>query len=253
MEISKNWAAFDPATYLKEYYGDVGGENLALMRFLVKAFKDVSMSSIALDFGGGPTIYSLITASARVKEIHFSDYLEPNLQEVQKWLDCAPDAFDWSAFTRAALVLEDQDYSQNGILLREEEIRRRLTRVMKCDANNPLPLGKTDIQYDVLITNFCAESSTEDRSQWRLFIENITSLLKPGGKLILCALKGAVSYSVGKEVFPAVYILENDLRQALFEVGFLKDSIQIESVPADRPSRHYQGLMLAMAMKSASI
>jgi hypothetical protein len=54
---------------------------------------------------------------------------------------------------------------------------------------------------------------------------------------------------VGDEIFPAVFILEDDLIEVLCDAGFVEDSIQVESVPADRPSRHYQGLMLTTATK----
>jgi len=32
--VTQNWAYFDPVAYLDEYYADLGGENLALLRFL---------------------------------------------------------------------------------------------------------------------------------------------------------------------------------------------------------------------------
>lgn len=250
MDIIRDWSVFSPRAYLREYYADIGAENLALLRFLVRSLGDISPESMLLDFGGGPTIYSMIAACARAREIHFCDFLESNLDEVQLWLRSRPDAFDWTQFVKATLVLEGRNYSPEGVKSRENEIRRKVTRVMACDANGANPLNGISWQYDVLVSNFCAESATDDRAQWRRFVRNITSLLRPGGRLVLSALKGADSYAVGEEVFPAVFILEDDLIQVLGDAGFCQDSISIESVPADRPSRHYQGLMLATATKS---
>jgi len=249
MEIIRDWSVFSPQAYLQDYYADMGAENLAIMQFLVRSFRDIAPDSTLLDFGGGPTIYTLITASARLREIHFCDYLEANLQAVQKWLYGDDDAFDWTHFIKTTLVLEGRDYSRESVKAREKQIRQNVTRVMRCDANHPSPLNGNTRQYDLLVSNFCAESVTNDREQWRSFVENITSLLKPGGKLVMSALKGADSYAVGNEVFPAVFILEDDLIQALGDAGFAEESLQIDSVPADRPSRHYQGLMLATATK----
>ncbi len=82
-----------------------------------------------------------------------------------------------------------------------------------------------------------------------MFMHNITSLLKPGGKLILSALKGATRYSVGPNTFPAVNIAEDDLAEVLTESGFLEKDIAIRSAPADRPTRIYRGLILAVATK----
>jgi len=250
MGIIRDWSAFSPQAYLHEYYADIGAENLALLRFLVKSLRDILPRSVLLDFGGGPTIYALIAASARASEMHFCDYLHSNLEEVQKWLMGSQDAFDWTQFIKTTLVLEGRDYSAEGVKARQRIIRRKVTRVMSCDANRTTPVEGITWQYDVLVSNFCAESATNDWEQWRTFVQNITSLIKPRGKLVLSALKGADSYSVGDKVFPAVFVLEDDLAQVLRDVGFCEDSIQIESVPADRPSRHYQGLMLATATKA---
>ncbi len=249
MAAARDWSVFNPRAYLKEYYADVGAENLALLKFLVQTFSDVRGDSAVLDFGGGPTIYSMICASTQVKEIHFCDYLESNLEEVRQWLARDASAFNWSQFIKTVLVLEGNDYSSESVSARETEIRRKVTQIMPCDANLSHPLNGVTRQYDILVSNFCAESATDDREQWRKFVRNITSLLKPGGTLVLSALKGADSYAVGDKVFPAVYILEDNLIQALSENGFCEDSIRIESVPADRPSRHYEGLMLATATK----
>ena len=84
--FTDDWARFDPTAYLEEYYADLGAENLALLRFLEEAYRDLPSNCVLLDFGGGPTIYPLIAAASRVEEIHFTDYLDSNLEEVRKWL-----------------------------------------------------------------------------------------------------------------------------------------------------------------------
>ena len=251
MHVSKDWAAFSPRAYLQEYYSDIGAENLALLQFLARAFREVPTGTMVLDFGGGPTIYTIITAAFQAAEIHFCDYLEANLEEVRQWIRGDEGAFDWSHFIKTALVLEGRDYSSQSLKTRTEAIRTRITRVMRCDAHLPDPIKEKHPQYDVLVTNFCAESATDDRDEWRKFVSNIATLLKPSGQLIMSTLKGADSYSVGKETFPAVYIMENDLFQTLTDVGFEQESIHIESVPADRSSRHYQGLMMTTARRTA--
>lgn len=248
--FTKDWSIFNAQAYLEEYYSDIGSENLAILHFLVRTLREVSPESILLDFGGGPTIYSLIAGAHHAREIHFCDYLESNLEQVRRWLDKDPQAFDWTEFIKTTLVLEGTDYSKQGIDLREEQIRQRVTQVIRCDANLFKPIPTLVSGYDVLVTNFCAESATDSVDQWQRFIRNITSLIRPGGRLIMSSLKGASSYGVGKEVFPAVYIVEGDLIEILIGMGFDCDSIRIESVTADRPSRHYQGLMFVTALKS---
>lgn len=251
--VTRDWAEFDPNAYLDEYYGDIGSENLELLRFLAEAYQDVTPGSVMLDFGGGPTIYPLISAVHQVAEIHFSDYLEANLGEVRKWIAGDPRAFDWNAFIAQALEIEvGRTPSADEIETRAREIRKRVTRLMRCDASRQPPIEGEHRPYDVVLTNFCAESATCDQWEWLSFMMNILSLLKPGGRLIMSALKGATRYSVGARSFPAVDIAEQDLVDLLEEAGFDGKSIEIRSVAPDRPTRDYAGLMLATARKKAA-
>ncbi len=56
-----------------------------------------------LDFGCGPTIQGVLSASKWYKEVYLSDYTEGNRREVQNWIDRDPQAFDWGQyFTRIA-------------------------------------------------------------------------------------------------------------------------------------------------------
>ena len=247
-----DWADFDPAAYLTEYYGDLGSENLNLLRFLVDAYRDLPSGGVLLDFGGGPTIYSLISAANRFDEIHVSDYLDGNLEEVRKWLANDPAAFDWRDFVRAALEYETGSVcSDSGVAKREAEIRKRVTRLMRCDASRMPAIDGPIKPYDVLVTNFCAESATSDRWEWQAYVGNIVSLLKPGGRLVMSALKGATSYSVGPRSFPAVSISEDDVVEILEDLGFKRKSIELRTFPADRTTRDYAGLIVAIAERES--
>ncbi len=250
--VTTDWDRFDPVAYLEEYYSDTGDENLALLRFLAEAFQGLPPGGLLLDFGGGPTIYPLISAAARVDEIHFSDYLEANIGEVRRWLSAQPDAFDWAPFVATALHIEaGVAPTPAEVAEREAEIRKKVTRLIRCDASRNPPIDGAFERYDVLVTNFCAESATSDRSQWQASVSNIVSLLKPGGRLIMSALRGATSYAVGPRFFPAVDVSEEDLVELLEDSYFPRKFIDVRSVPADRVTREYDGLIMAIAQKRA--
>jgi hypothetical protein len=249
-ELTADWSLFDPRAYLDEYYRDLGAENMALLRFHAEVFSGLPQGGSLLDFGGGPTIYPLISAAPRVAQIHFTDYLESNLDEVRRWLAGQPDAFDWSDFIRAALELESSERcSAADVEQRASAIRERVTRLAGCDASRTPPLEYPHLPYEIVLSNFCAESATSDRAQWQSYMGNIASLLKPGGWLVISALKGATSYAVGSSSFPAVDIAEDDLLELLEDGGFPRKRIELCSVPADRATRDYQGLILAVAQK----
>jgi hypothetical protein len=246
--ITKNWAKFHPHSYLEEYYLDVGPENFAQLQFTVNAFYSIPQGGL-LDFGCGPTITGAIPAVNHAREIHLCDYLDENFKEVQLWLDGDPSAFDWSEFIKVTLDLENRLYPNvQTIAQREAAIRQRVTQIFKCDASKMPPIDSA-LDYDIVVSNYCIDSATDDYRQWRRFFHNLVSMLKPGGTLLLSALKGARYYRAGEHRFPTVYIQECDLKQALIEEDFDVQSIQMECVPADRPSRTYEGIMMVMARK----
>ena len=53
-----------------------------------------------LEVGGGPIIYSLISAAPHVKEIVFGEFLETNRREVALWKEGNPAAFNWTPYFR---------------------------------------------------------------------------------------------------------------------------------------------------------
>ena len=247
-----DWSDFDPREYLDEYYKDLGAENVALLRFFVDACRGLPRDTVLLDFGGGPTIYPLIAASKAVREIHFSDYLDANLEEVRRWLRGDEAAFDWRPFIQKTLEFESgrAHCSASHVERRADEIRRRVTRLLRCDASRTPPIEGCG-GYDVVVSNFCAESATPDRAIWQAYMHNIGSLVRPGGTLIVSALKGATCYSVGSRSFPAVDISEDDIAEVLADSGFSEKRIAVRSAPADRPTRLYAGVMMAVATKEA--
>lgn len=249
MGATSDYSTFHPAAYLREYYATVSPENVALLRFLVAALRSAPPDSRILDFGCGPTLYASLAAVERAREIHIADYFSANLDAIQGWLQGREERFDWSAFTRAILELEGKAASASVIAAREALVRQRVTRVMSCDAHQPHPLGADTSLYDVVMTNFCAEAAARNYDEWRACMSHIISLLRPSGRLLVSAVTGADSYTVGATEFLAVRLFPLDLRTMLLEEGFLPASLVMDRVPADGPERRYEGLMFATAIK----
>lgn len=244
-----NWTVFDPRAYLDQYYGDVGAENQSLIRFMTQSCAAGS-SDIAIEIGGGPTVYTILSLCNKVSELHFCDYLESNLEEVRKWLNRDSEAFDWTAFTREILRCEGiTACSAEEVFAREEAARKCVTKVFRVDAGRPHALDGSEGRYRTVVSNFCAESCTDSRATWGSVLRNIAAYVAPGGQLMTAALKGATSYSVGGRQFPALNIREVDLSNELEAIGFERETIKIAGVAADRPGRGYEGLMFASATR----
>jgi hypothetical protein len=252
MKPTRDYARFNPQTYLNEYYTSFPSENLAQFRFLINAFSKVSLNARVLEFGSGPTLFSSIISSPRAREIHVSEYSDSNRDEISRWLRRDPKAFDWRPTIRKVLELEGQSVTDQKMLLREAEVRRKLTQVMPCDATSPFPL-EVPVQYPVVVSNLCIEAAAQNHEQWQQCMLNMCSLIEPGGKLILAAAKEADAYPVGGDIFPVVKIDETDMQQVLQMAGFVPETIHIEWENADHPIHSYGGLLFVTATRSRSV
>ncbi|MGQ9867189.1 MAG: guanitoxin biosynthesis pre-guanitoxin forming N-methyltransferase GntF [Pseudanabaenaceae cyanobacterium] len=257
--LASIWASFNARTYLQEYYGDVGPENLAYLQFFARQFAAMPPQTSLLDFGSGPTIYSVISAVPKVERIVLSDYVAANREELTLWQQNDPQSFDWTPFIEAALVAEGRQATPEAIAQRVAELQQKIVAIRFCDAALDQPLPGWEEPFDVLVSNSCADAATNDRTVWQQYLNNILTCLKPGGLLILSAVKGAnfgdleealSQPSTDFQYFPTVNIVEADLQAALVTAGCAADTVAIETVPADRPTRKYQGLMMATARKA---
>lgn len=238
------FAQFHPREYLKEYYSKVGLENSSLLEFFAKVYKeDVVSDSTMLEFGGGPTVYPLISAAPKVGAIHFSDYLEENLKEVRLWKNRGKKAFNWDTFLKKVLALEGiKKISHTDIKERENLMRRKIKKITHCDAFNKDPMGKEYRNYyDVINTNFVTESITSSKKTWEKLVSNICSMLKKDGVLVMTAIKGAKYYRIGDKRFPAVPVTEDDLIRVLTRLGFQETSFVLYSVPAEVMDEELKG------------
>jgi hypothetical protein len=248
-EIEYDFDCFDPKGYLRQYYSTIDFENDQLLRFFSHCYQDINPRSTLLEFGSGPTLYSLITAAANVDTIHVCDRLESNLLEIRFWQRGDEEAFNWEPFIQRALELEgNRRVTPKALRRRAEILRSKLTTLCSCDAFHSQPLqGNHFNQYDIVQVNFVPESITSSLAQWEKAMHTILSLLKPQGTLILTALKNAVYYHLQEKKFPAVSIDEATLTLILTKYGFQEAHILMQTIPASLPYRGYSGIILSKA------
>jgi len=254
----ESYKTFEPTNYLQEYYSDINLENRSLLSFFAEAYKDVDPNSVMLEFSGGPSIYSLITAADKVKEIHFSDFLKRNVEEVEQWKRFRHRSYLWTNFFREALVVEGKhEVTVNDILNREDILSQKLSRFLLCDAFKSQPLGPDHHQYyDIVAANFVAESITPSLKTWEEIIGNICSTLKPKGSLIMTAIQGASFYCVDGQRYSAVAVTPENVLRALSYQGFDTRNLLIRQIPAEitdttaRDYKGYKGMLFIKATRS---
>ena len=192
------WSAWRAKDYLAEYYTDIMADEQYALSFLCESLKRLPEVSVALDYGCGPTIHHAVALVTKAREIYLADYIQDNLEEIQKWQDNSNDAHDWSEFTGHILKLEfDAAPQPIDIENRELETRKRIKKLCLSDAGEYDPLGPGMRGYFPLVTtHYCAEGATNSKDMWRTYMRNITSLVSPGGTLIVSAC-GAADYYTG--------------------------------------------------------
>jgi hypothetical protein len=245
--------AWNADEYLRDYYSRVEIDEALTLEFALREARKIAPGAAALEFGAGPTAHCLIALSAYVGSIDAADFLHPNLRAIGKWLQNSHEAHDWRPFVRHILCCEGAACpSEFNIRAREALARRRISRLLPCDASKPRPSGVNgNRSYDALFTFYCADSATGDKAEWRRYMSNILSLLNPGGVLIMAALRNCRAYKVGNSWFPGADVDETDLRTALDLAGFCREHTQIEVKDVScQTGRGYEGILLASGRKS---
>lgn len=251
-EENKYALEFDPREYLEEYYlVEPEIEDRFVMEFMVKALRKMPADLLTLEFGGGPTLFAVATLAPRSREIHFCDYVAASLDEVRHWLAGGPDVFDWSAYIRLSLKLEGQPITLAAVADRQAEMRRKVTRLSRCDALSATPLGQCDWPpYDLVVAQAVTDTAARNLPEWRQIIHNIGTLVAPAGWLLISVLTGTRSYLVGEKEFPYVDLSEGDIYRGYVAAGFDPESFYLERIDAPT-GRGYAGVASATAQKFA--
>lgn len=256
--LLESYKTFEPANYLQEYYASVDMENRSLLSFFAEAYKGIDSNAIMLEFGGGPSLYSLITAASKVKEIHFSDFLKCNIEQVEQWKRFKQDSYLWTNFFREALAAEGvKSITVDDILNREDLLSQKLSNFLLCDAFQPQPLGPTyHHHYDVVAANFVAESITSSLKVWEQVVCNICSTLKPKGTLIMTAFQDTSFYCIEGRRYPAVTVTPENMFRVLSRLGFNTHNLIMQQIAAEvtdstaKGYKGYKGMLFVKATRS---
>ena len=251
------YASFDtewePSAYLKEYYSAIEPEERETIAFFVDAMKNADRTQPALIFGVGPTLHHVFLAAEKVSEIHLGEYLPANLQEIERWLARDPEAHDWRQFVAYTLECEGFDRpASEEIAFREEMTRAQITNLLHVDLREKNPLGVEGAgQYATVISAYCADSATGDKIAWATYMQRIAGLVRPGGLLLVAALRRSRGYVVGGKTFPSADVDEMDL-QAVLEPRFGRGNLTVQACKLKGAApKGYSDVVLACACARA--
>jgi len=245
-----NIDAFNPRVYLEEYYpGTPDPEDEFVVEFMVKALQQMPSDLLILDFGGGPTLFAEVVLAKQAREIHFCDYIPASLDEIRLWLNDDVNAFDWTPYIKMGLEKEGVTPTPERIAQRANRMRQTITRLTTCDGLAENPLGACqDCSYDLVVAQSSTDVAATSVAQWQQIIQNITTLVAPGGWLLISVITGTQNYSVGNDNFHCVDLTEDDIYQGYLLAGYDPNSFVLDKLTFS--TQHaYSGVANAVARK----
>lgn len=238
--IALAYQRFEPRAYLLNNYapprGDLSnpdGVGPWKLRCLAQTFATGEVSGRTLiDIGSGPTVYQLLSACAHFEDITMTDFLEVNRQELGLWLRGEPGCFDWSVYSRHVCLIEGKGESWQE---REKQLRTKVKRVLPIDVHQPQPLGAgslAPLPADALVSTFCLEAVSPDFASFQRALDHITTLLRPGGHLLLIGALEESWYLAGEARLVVVPVHEEEVRRALVCSGYEVRDLRTYTMPA---------------------
>jgi nicotinamide N-methyltransferase/methyltransferase len=240
---------FDPKSYLQEMFQSPDDEDYFSVSFIARLLDPLPDQMFIHELGGGPTLYSVAALAPKASEIHFSDVVHASLAEVNAWLQDQPDAHNWDPYIALALEAEGLSVTEAAIAKRTALMREVVTQLMLCDAQSKTPIELENTRYDLVTAHHCTDVAATNISDWQQVLKNVTTIVRPGGWLMLSVTTGSRTYEVGEVTFECVNLTKEDIIDGLLAAGYRKDSILMETYAVENP-HEYSGIMIALARRS---
>ncbi|XP_069065043.1 nicotinamide N-methyltransferase-like [Pleurodeles waltl] len=167
----------------------------------------------------GHYIHCTVPACEYFNEITFACADGKSIQEIQKWLKNEPDAMDYGQTIKEICKL--QGCGETWIE-KQHMLQRKLKTVLECDVTSRNPLSPViHPQADCLLLVHCLENHVTDEKSYCEALTNVSSLLKPGGHLVMCATLEATFYMCVDFKFPLFCMDVSFLKDALTKAGYV--------------------------------
>lgn len=118
---------------------------------------------------------------------------------------------------------------------KERQLRARVKRILPIDVHWPQPLGAgglAPLPADALVSAFCLEAVSPDLASFQRALDHITTLLRPGGHLLLIGALEESWYLAGEARLAVVPVREEEVRQALVQSGYEVRDLRTYTMPA---------------------
>lgn len=251
------WDHFDSGYYFEHNYARPGPDDKTILRkvgtFFAACLPEYgprrhrggtdtgSEPRRGIDVGAGANLYPALAMLPYCDEITLLERARPNRDWLAHQLTDGNMHPCWSEFW-ATLRPVDRRYA--GF----RDFRQVLQDRARVCPGNVFTLRQESARYDVGTMFFVAESITERHDEFIRAVRNFIQVLKPGAPFAAAFMRKSEGYPVAGYRFPAVSIVEQDVRKCLRSVD-PEASIDIIN---DEPVRAgYEGMILATGRAGA--
>ncbi len=218
--------------YLKSCYPELPfHDEKLILEFLVSEGHKASGAESLLEMGCGPTISHSLPLVPYVDSLFLSDYLETNLSHVLQWIKEDESAHNWSLHTAYVLQKENRKATSRTVKEREDLLRKKLRSVILGDLLSKRPIRRAR-QFPAVSCFYATEQAAQDETEWLDVMQNLSSLLQPGGVLFLACVHDSEYYAIhDKDLtalrLPIVRVTKKLMEKGLKLAGFSMRSSEI--------------------------
>ena len=210
---------FDPYAFLQEYFGPVL-RNEHMFRCYHDAFQLLPSNITVLDYGSGPSVALTISAATKASDIILSDYSPTNREAARDWLEHKPDAFDWVPTFRY-VVKDLERKGEDEVVKRQQSVRNLVRGIVDCDLTRDPPIEADYNQpFDVVVSSFVLKGVAKDYNEYCSSIARLTTLIKPGGCLMIYGVECGKGYTVANYTFKEFPVTSTMAIDAMKRCGF---------------------------------
>ncbi|XP_078496156.1 nicotinamide N-methyltransferase-like [Lissotriton helveticus] len=215
---------FDPRKVLEAYFmRDSEFIDDTITEVFSKFFKFTSSGQVKGDsvivLSIGPFVYDPLPICEYFNEITFACADDKSIQEVQKWCKNEPDAMDFSPIMEMICDLQGSGAKWTE---KQQIMQRNIKRVLKYDVMSCNPFSPIiHPQADCLLLTHCVEHFVTDKKSFCEAMENVSSLLKPGGHLIMITKLYETFYTCGDFKMHVFCFDEDIMKDVLTGAGFV--------------------------------
>lgn len=238
------WSQFDPEAYFLHYYGEPHPDDDRVAQAAAEALFACDPKSRELDIidvGTGPNLIPFLAGISRARSLTAWEFSPSNVDWLERELQRKELRPQWQHFWRAIRA------SLKGVPMPDDPAAQ-LAAKAKIVRGSIFDLPER--QWDAATMFFCAESITQQVSEFEEACAKFARCVRPGGTIAAAFLVRSQGYDVAGKRFPAI-----NLSPETIEAVFCKlaDQVRVEKIGlvSEEVRSGYSGALFLTAKISA--